>query len=131
MSIADTHGHRHDDEDSDTIEFEPDTVREHLDSCIRHWRAERDRAREWPDDGAGMAKAETIIDVYQSMRVSLFGEPLPAEVQPQNDVSITVYRNGVQLTVENYALTSHLVHGTEVRWNDAGAHYVVRTVVKS
>ena len=50
------------------VDFTEDAVKEYLDECITHWR--------------GCAPTEMrqfSIDAFQNVRVSIFGELLPAE----------------------------------------------------
>ena len=69
-----------------TVDFNEDDVKNHLDTCIKYWRAKRDEAREISSkDPARMfpamqstsqLKAECYIDAFQSIRTALFGNPL-------------------------------------------------------
>jgi hypothetical protein len=69
-----------------TIEFTEEAVKEYLDDCIRLWREYRDVAHSYfgpdPSDKQKFiaerqaASARNYIDAYQSVRSSLFGEPL-------------------------------------------------------
>ena len=54
-----------------TLPFEPEAVKAYLDSCIRYWRAHV---------GNPACKiARVYVDVFQSVRMSLFGELLPVK----------------------------------------------------
>lgn len=52
------------------VEFTPEAVKKYLDECICFWRIKHLEG----DEGA-----KYYIDAFQSIRVSLFGELLPAE----------------------------------------------------
>ncbi|KKL22086.1 hypothetical protein LCGC14_2438930 [marine sediment metagenome] len=54
----------------DKIDFTEDAVMKYLDDCIDYWRDKRDK-------GINPTIAIHYIDIYQSVRTSLFGETKP------------------------------------------------------
>jgi len=59
----------------ETVEFTQEAVKGYLDMCIHTWRRKRQDATS-DDDEKQMAIY--YVDAFQSVRVSLFGELLPA-----------------------------------------------------
>jgi hypothetical protein len=56
------------------VEFTPEAVKEHLDGAIRFWRqVKNDPNHELHD------VAIYYCDAFQSLRISIFGELLPAD----------------------------------------------------
>lgn len=73
-----------------TVEPEPDAivafredVKGDLDQCIKHWRNVRDTS----DSRSKRMLAAHYIDVFQSVRNSLFGEMLPSENVKDDDAN--------------------------------------------
>jgi len=58
-------------EEYNTVPFEPEAVKAYLDGCIRYWRAHV--------GNPAAPYAHVSVDIFQSVRISLFGELLPAE----------------------------------------------------
>lgn len=57
----------------ESVEFEPDAIKEYIDKCISHWRSER-----WQSDNIDhIRRCEHYIDAYQSIRVALFDHAAP------------------------------------------------------
>ena len=50
-----------------TVDFTEENVKEYLDDCIAYWR------------NANKDYSVYYLDAYQSVRISLFGEPLEIE----------------------------------------------------
>ena len=57
------------------LKFRNKPIRHYLDSCIKYWRSERDKA-ETPGD---RSRAVYYVDAFQSVRTSIFGETLPVD----------------------------------------------------
>ncbi len=54
----------------------PEEALAHIDRCIEHWRAKRDRAKV-QRQYSNYEKAVCYVDAWQSARISLFGGLLP------------------------------------------------------
>lgn len=63
-----------------TVPFEAEAVKAYLDLGIANWRAKRNAAANVEDE-ATRQQAICYIDAYQSVRMSLFGELLPDDVE--------------------------------------------------
>lgn len=57
---------------NNTVPFTEKDVKVYLDRAISFWRRKRDEG--------GIPHANYYIDAYQSVRISLFGETLPADM---------------------------------------------------
>lgn len=67
-----------------TVPFTEEAVKNFLDGVIAHWRAKRTAALNVSDE-ATVAQAVCYVDAYQSIRMSLFGELLPDDVETLAD----------------------------------------------
>ena len=71
----------------DVVPFIEEDVKEYLDSCIGHWRVKKKSAEERLSKKniptynvrENLTMASYYIDAFQSVRMSLFGELLPAD----------------------------------------------------
>lgn len=132
MSIADTHGHRHEPEpDDETIAFEPDAVRDWIDSCIRLWRRKRDEARTGSVED--MEMAEHYVDAYQSMRTSLFGETLPIDPDPvTHTVAVELWKRPLDAEPERVAFETQVIDNlSRVLHIEHSDHDGTRWIVKA
>lgn len=81
-NLAMNHGHVGDGDDEGgaaendvVVPFDRESVRRYLDDGIRHWRG----IRALPASDPLVDMAPYYVDAFQSVRISLFGEPLPEE----------------------------------------------------
>lgn len=66
----------------DVIEFTPETVKKYIDNAIRFWRKERTHTRQENK----ILECLIYVEVFQAVRLSLFGEELP--IQRIEDVAV-------------------------------------------